>query len=152
MTGLGGSSLTPSARRTNDKTITIRVKLVTVTRIAGNSDKTVKRTATPGMDRHEPIDIIGSKCRGVTPDIAQSTHPTALEWMNPAVGVPVDRGLDDAIVRNRSCGERQGDDGAQHVVYFVARAEQYAARSHVRRAFWATWHAVATTSRESAAV
>ena len=48
--------------------------------------------------------------------------------------------LDDAIVRNRSCGERQGDDGAQHVVYFVARAEQYAARSHVRRAFWATWH------------
>ena len=43
--GLGGSSLTAIDRRTNESTMTIRVKHVSEIRRAGNTDSAVSRSA-----------------------------------------------------------------------------------------------------------
>ena len=45
ITWLGGRSCVLSARRTNERTITIRVNEVTMTRSAGASERTVTRNA-----------------------------------------------------------------------------------------------------------
>ena len=75
MTGLGGSSLVESARRTNESTITMRVKLVTVISIAGSSESTVSSTAISTAVESRP----SSK-----PDSASASRPRE-SWSSAAV-------------------------------------------------------------------